>query len=187
MGIGVGATLGLIIMTGVAGAWLARSQGLEILQRIQHDTAKGQMPAQTLIDGALILVGLAMLVVGSRLLLDGAVAFAVLQGVDLLVPVLGLTDSVTQGTALLLLIGAPVAILLGWLFDWTPEGLQRTTEANPDELSRIISAPALKRWPSGLLALAGMLALLAGAWAILVEKETDTQVTVLAPGESLEL
>ena len=55
--IGVGATLGLIIMTGVAGAWLARSQGLEILQRIQHDTAKGQMPAQTLIDGALILVG----------------------------------------------------------------------------------------------------------------------------------
>ncbi|MEN8728286.1 MAG: FxsA family protein [Desulfuromonadales bacterium] len=55
--IGIGATLGLIIMTGVAGAWLARSQGLEILQRIQHDTAKGQMPAQTLIDGALILVG----------------------------------------------------------------------------------------------------------------------------------
>ena len=55
--IGVGTTLGLIIMTGVAGAWLARSQGLEILQRIQRDTASGQMPAQTLIDGALILVG----------------------------------------------------------------------------------------------------------------------------------
>ena len=55
--IGVGATIGLIIMTGVAGAWLARSQGLEILYRIQQDTANGQMPAQTLIDGALILVG----------------------------------------------------------------------------------------------------------------------------------
>ena len=55
--IGIGATLGLIIMTGVAGAWLARSQGLEILQRIQRATANGQMPAQTLIDGALILVG----------------------------------------------------------------------------------------------------------------------------------
>ena len=55
--IGVGATLGLIIMTGIAGAWLASSQGLEILQRIQRDTASGQMPAQTLIDGALVLVG----------------------------------------------------------------------------------------------------------------------------------
>ena len=55
--IGVGATVGLIVLTGFAGAWLARSQGLEILQKIQHDTANGQMPAQTLIDGALVLVG----------------------------------------------------------------------------------------------------------------------------------
>lgn len=98
--------------------------------------------------------------------LYGAIAFAVLQGVDLIVPVLGLTDSVTQGTALLLLVGAPVAIFLGWVFDWTPEGLRRTTEANPKELTEIISAPALKRWPSGLLALAGMMALLAGAWYV---------------------
>ncbi|HKJ28722.1 MAG: membrane protein FxsA [Deltaproteobacteria bacterium] len=55
--IGIGATVGLIMLTGVAGAWLARSQGLEILRRIQQETANGQMPAQTLIDGALILVG----------------------------------------------------------------------------------------------------------------------------------
>jgi len=55
--IGIGATVGLIMLTGVAGAWLARSQGLEILKRIQQETANGQMPAQTLIDGALILVG----------------------------------------------------------------------------------------------------------------------------------
>jgi len=55
--IGIGATVGLIMITGVAGAWLARSQGLEILKKIQQETANGQMPAQTLIDGALILVG----------------------------------------------------------------------------------------------------------------------------------
>ena len=55
--IGIGATLGLIMATGIAGAWLARSQGLEILRKIQLETANGQMPAQTLIDGALILVG----------------------------------------------------------------------------------------------------------------------------------
>lgn len=55
--IGIGPTIGLILLTGVAGAWLARSQGLEILRRIQEETARGQMPAVTLIDGALILVG----------------------------------------------------------------------------------------------------------------------------------
>ena len=55
--IGIAPTMGLIILTGIAGAWLARSQGLEILHRIQHELANGQMPSFTLIDGALILVG----------------------------------------------------------------------------------------------------------------------------------
>ena len=55
--IGLGATIGLIMLTGIAGAWLARSQGVEILRKIQEETAQGQMPAITLIDGALVLVG----------------------------------------------------------------------------------------------------------------------------------
>lgn len=55
--VGLFPTLGLIVLTGIAGAWLARSQGVEILRRIQLETSKGQMPAATLIDGALILVG----------------------------------------------------------------------------------------------------------------------------------
>ncbi|MBT8397249.1 MAG: tetratricopeptide repeat protein [Gemmatimonadetes bacterium] len=96
----------------------------------------------------------------------GAASFAVLQAVDLLVPVLGLPDSVIQGVASLLLFGAPVAILLEWAFEITPDGLRRTSDATPGELTRIITAPASKRWPSGLLALAGMTALLAGAWYI---------------------
>jgi UPF0716 protein FxsA len=55
--LGLAPTIGLIMMTGVAGAWLARSQGVEILRRIQEETSRGQMPATTLIDGALIMVG----------------------------------------------------------------------------------------------------------------------------------
>jgi UPF0716 protein FxsA len=55
--LGLAPTIGLIMMTGVAGAWLARSQGVEILRRIQEETSRGQMPATILIDGALILVG----------------------------------------------------------------------------------------------------------------------------------
>lgn len=76
--IGVAATIGLIVMTGIAGAWLARSQGLEILQRIQQETANGRMPAQTLIDGALVLVG------GLLLLTPGF--FTDTLGFSLLVP-----------------------------------------------------------------------------------------------------
>lgn len=55
--IGLWPTISLILLTGIAGAWLARSQGIEILQRIQEETARGQMPAITIIDGALVLVG----------------------------------------------------------------------------------------------------------------------------------
>jgi len=96
----------------------------------------------------------------------GAASFAVLQGVDLLVPVLGLSDSVIQSVAVLLLIGAPVAIVLEWAFELTPEGVRRTTEAGPGELTEIIAAPASRRWTSGILALAGMVALLTGAWYV---------------------
>ena len=39
--IGLGATIGLIMLTGTAGAWLARSQGVEILRKIQEETARG--------------------------------------------------------------------------------------------------------------------------------------------------
>jgi TolB-like protein/Tfp pilus assembly protein PilF len=98
--------------------------------------------------------------------LYGATSFALLQIVDLLVPLLGLSDSLTQGVAVLLLVGAPVAIFMEWAFELTPEGVRRTVPAAPGELTEIISAPASKRWPSGLIALAGMTALLVGAWFV---------------------
>ncbi len=111
----------------------------------------------------------------------GAVAFAVLQAVDLLVPVLGLSDSVTQGVALLLLLGAPVAIFLEWVFEFTPGGLRRTIEPAPGELTAILKAPASKRWPSGLLALGGMTIFLAGAWYVGRQSVTVTG-TLTGPG-----
>lgn len=55
--VGLVPTIGLIVTTGVAGAWLARDQGVEILRKIQEETTRGQMPAITLIDGALVLIG----------------------------------------------------------------------------------------------------------------------------------
>ena len=55
--IGALPTLGMIVVTGIAGAYLARSQGFELLQRIQSDLQQGRVPAEEMFDGAMILVG----------------------------------------------------------------------------------------------------------------------------------
>jgi UPF0716 protein FxsA len=55
--IGLMPTLLLVLLTGVAGAWLARTQGLEIVQRIQSQIAQGEMPGTALLEGAMILIG----------------------------------------------------------------------------------------------------------------------------------
>jgi TolB-like protein len=96
----------------------------------------------------------------------GAVAFVVLQVADLLQEGLRLPESFLPFITATALLGFPVAIALAWAFDLTPEGMQRTVEAAPGELTEIIAAPASKRWPAGLLALVGMVALLAGAWYV---------------------
>ena len=60
--IGTLATVGLIVVTGVAGAALARRQGLGVLARLQRETAEGRLPAESLADGVFILVAAALLV-----------------------------------------------------------------------------------------------------------------------------
>jgi len=53
--IGLGYTVGIVIFTGVTGAYLTKMQGLIILRRIQQDVNQGVMPADKLFDGVLIL------------------------------------------------------------------------------------------------------------------------------------
>ena len=55
--IGVGYTLTIVILTGVVGAYLARSQGFRTLRRIQEDINEGLMPADKIFDGVMILCG----------------------------------------------------------------------------------------------------------------------------------
>ncbi len=54
-------TIGSILLTGFAGASLARSQGLKALQGVQEALARGQFPDRALLDGACIVAGGAML------------------------------------------------------------------------------------------------------------------------------
>ena len=55
--IGLGYTLVIVILTGIAGAYLARSQGLMTLRKIQDDINRGIMPADKIFDGVMILFG----------------------------------------------------------------------------------------------------------------------------------
>jgi TolB-like protein/Tfp pilus assembly protein PilF len=94
----------------------------------------------------------------------GIVGFVLLQIVDLAVPALLLPGWTYRLVALILLLGFPVAIVLAWALEMTPDGVRRVGEAAPGELTEIIAAPASKRWPAGVLALVGVTALLAGVW-----------------------
>ncbi|MBK5097267.1 MAG: tetratricopeptide repeat protein [Gemmatimonadetes bacterium] len=94
----------------------------------------------------------------------GALAFAIIEASDVILPRMGMPDWTVSLVVWFALIGFPVAIALAWAFDVTPQGVQRTGEAAPGELTKIIAAPASKRWPAGLLALVGVVALVAGAW-----------------------
>ena len=55
-------TVALIVLTGIVGAALARSQGLQVLSRIQAEMAGGRLPADPLVDGLILLVAAALLV-----------------------------------------------------------------------------------------------------------------------------
>lgn len=55
-------TLLLVILTGVAGAWLARWQGVRCWRQVHEQMARGQLPAGPLLDGLMILVAAVLLI-----------------------------------------------------------------------------------------------------------------------------
>lgn len=60
--IGAVTTVGIIVVTGLVGAALARHQGMATLARLTADLGEGRLPAEPLIDGVMILLAGAMLI-----------------------------------------------------------------------------------------------------------------------------
>jgi UPF0716 protein FxsA len=60
--IGTLGTLAIIVVTGAVGAALARQQGLRVLRDLQSEMGAGSLPADALIDGAIILLAGALLI-----------------------------------------------------------------------------------------------------------------------------
>lgn len=63
--LGVVPTVGLIIVTGMLGWMLAKSQGISTLRRIQSETAQGRLPAEEMVAGlCLLAAGLLLITPG---------------------------------------------------------------------------------------------------------------------------
>lgn len=54
-------TVGLILSTGILGAWLARQEGLRVLRAVQQEFQEGRMPARQLLEGLMVLIAGAFL------------------------------------------------------------------------------------------------------------------------------
>lgn len=50
-------TLGLIVLTGVVGAVLAKRQGLSVIRRMRRQAEQGEIPGLALMEGASVLAG----------------------------------------------------------------------------------------------------------------------------------
>jgi TolB-like protein len=87
-----------------------------------------------------------------------ATAFAVLQAADIMLPQMGVPEWGLSLVVALIVLGFPIAIVLGWALEVTPEGVRVTPSAALDDSADGAATPALlgKR----TLAVAGGLLLL---------------------------
>lgn len=60
-------------------------------------------------------------------------SWLILQVADTLFPAFEISDAVLRVLVISLAAGFPVCLVIAWAFDWTPQGLQVTPEANPEE------------------------------------------------------
>jgi len=74
--IGLTNTITIVLLTGILGAILAKSQGLKVLGKMQRDMDMGLLPREPLFDGFMILCGGIMLLTPG--LLTDAIGFLML-------------------------------------------------------------------------------------------------------------
>jgi TolB-like protein len=94
----------------------------------------------------------------------GIVGFGIIEAADVIFPRLALPDWTVTLVVGLALLAFPVVMVLTWALELTPDGLKWTDPAETGEIDDIVAQPAGTRWPAGILALLGVLALVLGAW-----------------------
>lgn len=90
-----------------------------------------------------------------------AVAWLLLQVAEILMPAYGFTDAATRILVAVLAVGLVVTLLLAWMFDWTPNGVEVTPAA--DGAQTASSFPSA-RAPNVIIAGLVVVAAVAAAW-----------------------
>src|ERR1700719_1180310 len=106
-------------------------------------------------------------------------SWALAQGLAQVLPVFDISNSVIRVVIALLLIGFPVALVLAWIFDITPQGIKATPTAAPPR--------QLRRNMIMLAAFGVIVSLIAGFFLLLphaIAHKIDKSIAVL-PFESL--
>jgi TolB-like protein len=89
------------------------------------------------------------------------VTFVILQVAQLLADGLDLPSWVFRSVTFVSLIGFPVALLLAWALEVTPEGIKRTQDPTPGELA---ANSGRSSWTTAALAITAVLIMLAAGW-----------------------
>ncbi len=63
------------------------------------------------------------------------VAWVLLQVFTLLLPIIGAPEWIVQGITLVLAIGLPIWIIVSWVYDITPQGIEKTNDVGQNDLS----------------------------------------------------
>jgi TolB-like protein/Tfp pilus assembly protein PilF len=103
-------------------------------------------------------------------------SWALAQGIAQVFPVFDIPNSRIRVVILLLLIGFPIALVLAWIFDITPSGIERTSTAQP------VKAPARRRRNVLWLGIAGIAISTAVGFLVLpgaVARKVDKSIAVL--------
>lgn len=122
---GVWPTLGMVMVTGLLGASLARREGRRALARYQEALAKGQLPEEGIVSGLLILVG-GVLLIAPGVLTD-------VTGLALMIPPIRravakqvkarVQKRITDGSIQVMHIGASGFGMPGFESDARPDGV----------------------------------------------------------------
>jgi len=75
----------------------------------------------------------------------GAVSFVVLEAASVIFPAIPLPDWTVSLVLWMVLLGFPIAVVLAWAFEVTPDGVKLTASADPGEIDAIVASPALTR------------------------------------------
>lgn len=109
-------------------------------------------------------------------------AWALSQGLAQLLPVFDIPNWVTRWFVIAAIIGFPFAMFFSWFYEWTPQGIQRERNVEPDESIARETGKRLDRWIIVVLSLAVVLLL---ANTFVLHKDENTATATQALGKSI--